>query len=93
MTITVPADVVEGGNQASSKTVTVTIDLPPTVTLTPPETIQNAAFDVTITFNESVTGLERERHRTHRSISHGLQSGNDGDGAQEYTVTITPERR
>ena len=70
LTIKVPANVVDGGNQASN-TVTVTIDLPPTVTLTVPSTIQNAAFEVTITFNEDVTGLEKDEILlTGPSLSH-----------------------
>ena len=85
LTIMVPADVVDGGNQASN-TVTVTIDLPPTVTLTVPSTIQNAAFDVTITFNEDVTGLEEDDITVT-----GLASVTSltGTGAA-YTATITP---
>ena len=86
LTIKVPANVVDGGNQASN-TVTVTIDLPPTVTLTVPSTIQNAAFEVTITFNEDVTGLEKDEILLTGPAS---VTSLTGTGAA-YTATITPD--
>ena len=85
LTIKVPANVVEGGNQASN-TVTVTIDLRPTMTLTVPSTIQNAAFEVTITFDENVTGLEKEEILLTGPAS---VTSFTGTGAA-YTATITP---
>ena len=91
LTIMVPANVVEGGNQASS-TETVTIDLPPTVTFT---LLGNAAkniavnqFEVTIVFNESVTGLEADDIEL--TVLTGTVSDPVGTGTQ-YTVTITPD--
>ena len=88
LTIKVPANVVDGGNQASN-TVTVTIDLPPTVTLTVPSTIQNAAFEVTITFNEDVTGLEKDEILLPVPEIASVTSLT-GTGAA-YTATITPK--
>ena len=88
LTIKVPANVVDGGNQASN-TVTVTIDLPSTVTLTVPSTIQNAAFEVTITFNEDVTGLEKDEILLPVPEIASVTSLT-GTGAA-YTATITPK--
>ena len=80
LTIMVPANVVEGGNQASS-TETVTIDLPPTMIFT---LLGNAAknivvneFEVIIVFNESVTGLEADDIIAHSSNRHGQRSCRD----------------
>ena len=86
LTIMVPADAADG-NQASSIE-TVTIDLPPTVTFTVPSTVQNAAFEVTITFDESVSGLEADDIEL--TTLTGTVSTPVGTGA-EYTVTITPD--
>ena len=59
----------------------------PTVTITPPTSTQTAAFDVTITFSESVTGFD--------SSDIGLTNGASvmsltGTGAS-YTATIKPK--
>ena len=85
LTIKVPANVVDGGNQASN-TVTVTIDIPPTVTLAVPSTVQNAAFEVTITFDKDVTGLEKDEIRLTGPAS---VTSLTGTGAA-YTAIITP---
>ena len=85
LTIKVPANVVDGGNQASN-TVTVTIDIPPTVTLAVPSTVQNAAFEVTITFDKDVTGLEKDEILLTGPAS---VTSFTGTGAA-YTAIITP---
>ena len=88
LTIKVPANVVDGGNQASN-TVTVTIDLRPTMTLTVPSTVQNAAFEVTITFDKDVTGLEKDEILLPVPEIASVTSLT-GTGAA-YTATITPK--
>ena len=92
LTIKVPANVVEGGNQASN-TVTVTIDLPPTVvTFTPSgnaaKNIVVNEFEVRILFNESVTGLEA--NDIELTVLTGTVSNPVGTSTQ-YTVLITPD--
>ena len=90
VTLTIVANVAQdntdNGNTATMRTVTVDMD-PPTVSITVPDEVQGGAFDVTVEFNESVTGFE--------------QSELDADGAgasvtafsgsgTTYTATITP---
>ncbi|MDW3192036.1 MAG: Ig-like domain-containing protein [Cytophagales bacterium] len=58
---------------------------PPTPTLSTSDTNVSAAFDVTITFDESVTGFEL----ADLSVTNGLASDLSGSGTV-YTVTITP---
>ena len=94
LSIQVSADVVvdAGSNQntASAKS-TVPVDtVAPTVTITGvPNTIQNSAFDVTITFSEDVTGFtaaDLTLTATGTASATAPVSGNGSD----YTATITP---
>ena len=60
VTIKVPASAVTDtvGNPNTAASQTVTIDTrPPTLTITPPTTPQNSAFDVTIKASETITGF------------------------------------
>ena len=57
----------------------------PTVALSGPTSVQKGAFDVTITFSESVTGFEQ----SDISITNGSVTAFSGSGAN-YTATITP---
>ena len=60
-------------------------DVRPTVALSGPATVQNGAFDVSITFSASMTGFAR----SDLSVSNGSVTGLSGSGAS-YTATITP---
>ena len=89
VTVDVPADVaVDGtgqGNEAASQ-FAVLADLErPTVTITGPTDAQNSAFDVTITFSETVTGFE-QRDVT---IGNGTATAFSGSGST-YKATIEP---
>ena len=60
VTVTVPAGAATdtAGNPNAAKQWSATFDrVPPTLTLTPPTTPQNAAFDITITPSETITGF------------------------------------
>ena len=103
----VPADVAvdaaNNGNTASAwgaPTHTVTVDTvaPTSVTITGvPGTIQNSAFDVTITFSEDVTGFAADEIAFTNSGGVGdtaaaaatLKADSDDNDAT-YTATITP---
>ena len=89
VTVDVPANAaVDGagnGNTAASR-YSVAADLDaPTVTISGPTTVQTGAFDVTITFSESVTGFEK----ADVAVGAGVVTGLSGSGAS-YTATITP---
>ncbi len=89
VTVDVPANVANdaagNGNEAASQ-FAVTADLDaPTVTITGPTDPQNSAFDITITFSESVTGFEQSEV----TVGNGTATAFSGSGAS-YTVTITP---
>ena len=60
-------------------------DARPTVALSGPTSVQKGAFDVTITFSESVTGFEQ----SDISVTNGSATAFSGSGAN-YTATITP---
>ena len=59
----------------------------PTFTIDVPDGTQSGEFDVTITFNESVTGLERDDILL--TGESAMVAELDGENA-EYTATITP---
>ena len=89
VTVDVAADVAvdsnDSGNTAASR-YSVAADLDaPTVTLTGPSDAQTGAFDVTITFSESVTGFEK----ADVAVGAGTATGFSGSGTS-YTATITP---
>ena len=85
-TVTITAD--DGVNAAVTATFTVTVTAAPdapTVTISGPSDVQNGAFDVTITFSESVTGFEK----ADMTVGNGAVTAFSGSGAS-YTATITP---
>ena len=57
----------------------------PTVVISGPSDTQTGAFDITITFSESVTGFEQ----SDISVTNGSATAFSGSGAN-YTATITP---
>ena len=75
---------------ATSKTVTVNVDTnPPGVTVSVPSGVQNGAFDVTITFTESVSGFVSSDVSLIGSAASitGWSASSDNT---VYTATITP---
>ena len=90
--IQVPADVVvnEAGNgNTESQSRTVSVDLVrPTVEITGVPTTANAAFEVTITFSEDVTGFTADGISLTGSATAEV-SDLTGSG-RDYTATITP---
>ncbi len=91
--IKVPAnaadDTADNGN-TESNTLTVAIDVdPPTVTLSNvPGTPQNGNFDITITFNETVTGFTEADIDLDDTV--GRATASVSGSGKDYTATITP---
>ena len=73
---------------ATSKTVTVDVDKP-TVTIGVPSGVQNGAFDVTITFTETVSGFVGSEVSLSGSAA-SITSWRANSGNTVYTATITP---
>ena len=92
VTVQVPASVgqdIGTNDNTASAAHTVQVDtVPPTVTITDaPDTIQNEAFNVTITFSEDVTDFEAtDLALTGTADATATVSGN----GSVYTATITP---
>ena len=91
VTLSVAADVAQdaAGNKntaATPKTVTIDMD-PPTVSITVPTGVQGGAFDVTVEFDESVTGFVQSELRV--SGAGATVTAFSGTGTT-YTATITP---
>ena len=91
--IQVPADIAEdaaenGNTESQSHTVSVDL-VRPTVEITGVPTTANAAFEVTITFSEDVTGFTADGISLTGSATAEV-SDLTGSG-REYTATITPE--
>ena len=88
VTVNVAANVATdaAGNKNTAATqYSVQADPPPTVSITGPTDAQNSAFDVTITFSESVTGFVQGDV----TVGNGSVTAFSGSGAS-YTATITP---
>ncbi len=89
VTVDIPANIANDaaghGNRAASQfSVQADIDAP-TVTISGPVSIQNSAFDVTITFSETVTGFKQ----SDITIGNGSVTAFSGAGSR-YTATIEP---
>ena len=89
VTVDVPKNVAQdyagNGNRAAVQfTVQADIDWP-SVVITGPSEVQSGAFDVTITFSESVTGFMQ----SDIAVGNGSVTTFDGSDAN-YTATITP---
>ena len=90
VTIDVPASVANdsagNGNSAAEEQVSVEANLTrPTVVISGPTDAQNSAFDITITFSETVTGFEQGDI----TVGNGSITAFSGSGAS-YTATIEP---
>ena len=90
ITITADGDGVGGAIDYPPQTATFTITVRrpedgPTVAIAGPADLQSGAFDVTITFSESVTGFEQ----SDVTVSNGAVTAFSGSGGS-YTATITP---
>ena len=93
VTISVSADVATdaAGNpntEATSQPVTVDVD-PPEVSISVPSGVQNGAFDVTITFTETVSGFVQSDVSLTGSAASITAWRANGDNTI-YTATITP---
>ena len=89
VTVDVPKNVAQdyagNGNRAAVQfTVQADIDRP-SVVITGPSEVQSGAFDVTITFSESVTGFMQ----SDIAVGNGSVTAFSGSGTN-YTATITP---
>ena len=89
VTVDVPENVaqdqaVNGNTAADQFSVQADLDAP-TVVISGPSDTQTGAFDITITFSESVTGFEQ----SDISVTNGSATAFSGSGAN-YTATITP---
>ena len=85
----VAKDVVEHPNTASgSQAIHVDVTLPTVEITDVPKVEKNEAFDITITFSESVNGFAIEDIILTGLATASLKSGSDGDS--EYTAIITP---
>ncbi len=81
----VAVDADNNGNRAATQfSVEADVD-EPTVTISGPSAAQAGAFDVTITFSESMTGFEQ----ADVTVGNGSVTDFSGSGAS-YTATITP---
>ena len=90
ITITADGDGVGGAIDYPPQTATFTITVRrpedgPTVAIAGPADLQSGAFDVTITFSESVTGFAQ----SDVTVSNGAVTAFSGSGGS-YTATITP---
>jgi len=75
-----------GNNNTAAQTASVQYDgTVPIATITAPESIQNSAFTVTVTFSETVVGFTQ----SDLNVSNAALSDFSGSGAI-YTLTVTP---
>ena len=74
----------DGNTAATRYSVEADLDAP-TVTISGPTTSQSGPFDVTITFSEAVTGLEKAEV----TVGNGTVTALSGSGSS-YTVSIAP---
>ena len=97
VTVKVDADAAEdsagNGNTASATTSDIHIDtIVPTVAITGlPTGAQKAAFDLTVTFSEDVTGFAVPADLTLTGPATATLAPGSSDGDTVYTVTITPD--
>ena len=85
----VATDAVSNSNTvARSQTARVDMDKP-AVTLTVPAAVQNGAFDVTITFNESVSGFAQSELSLSGTATASITAWDTTDNTL-FTATITP---
>ena len=75
---------------ATSKTVTVSVDTnAPNVSISVPSGVQNGAFDVTVTFTESVSGFVQSDLSLSGTASASITAWNPSN-TTTYTATVTP---
>ena len=94
VTLDVAAEVAEdtGGNLntvASQQSVDVNLGRPG-VSISVPSGVQNSAFNVTVVFDEAVTGFAQSELVVSGSASASITSWNPQAGGAEYRATITP---
>ena len=93
-TFNVAANVAEdtGGNQNTAATQkTVQVDMTrPTVSITTPSGAQNGAFEVTVVFDEAVTGFEQSELAVSGTSGASITAWNPQTGDTDYKAAITP---
>ena len=95
VTVSVAADVAadSAGNSntaATSKTVTVSVDTdPPGVSISAPSSVQNSAFNATITFTEAVSGFVGSDVSLTGSAAN-ITGWSSNSNNSVYTATVTP---
>ncbi len=93
LTLSIPADVAidaVGNNNTAAQTQTVTVDMDaPSVSISVPTGVQNSAFDVVITFTESVSGFEQADVTLSGTATASLTAWSTTDDTV-WTATITP---
>ncbi len=86
----VAKDTAENQNTAATEK-TVQVDrTPPTVSITVPSGAQNGAFDVTVVFDEAVTGFEQSELVVTGTSGASITAWNPQTGDTDYKATITP---
>ena len=81
-----------GNSNTAAPTQTVTVDLmAPTVSINVPTEVQTGAFDVTVVFNEPVTGFVQSELRV-SGAAHADDVSNFSGSGPTYTATITPRQ-
>ena len=79
-----------GNNNTASDSQTVTVDMtPPEVSISVPTGVQNTAFDVVITFTESVSGFEQADVTLSGTATASITAWSTTDD-RVWTATITP---
>ena len=82
----------DGGTDTASITVTINISetTPPNVSITVPTGVQNGAFEVTVVFDEAVTGFAQSELVVSGTSGSSITAWNPQDGGTDYKATITP---
>ena len=78
-----------GNSNTASESQTVTVDMPPGVSISVPDGDQNATFDVTITFTEVVAGFDQTDLTLSGTATASITGWSTTDDTV-FTATITP---
>ncbi len=82
----------DGGTDTASITVTINIleTTRPNVSITVPTGVQNGAFEVTVVFDEAVTGFAQSELVVTGTSGSSITTWNPQTGGTDYKATITP---
>ena len=87
--VDVAQDPAENGNTAATQQ-TVTVDMtPPTTTITVPEDAQGSVFQVTVAFNEPVSGFLQPELVVSGTAGGGITAWSPQTGGTTYIATVT----